>query len=438
MATAFQYIGNVFVVSRLGQLRNVQNFIKQFKAEKNILIIQYSEIDGPILKNMIEICDKELYNEIIYLKLPGHPLHVRRKKNIKMYNSIEKTLNYIIDKKYKFNNLFLCNADKWYSYYEKVKNEDGYSYTINLLEEGLTTYIVSEDPLYQTDPIIPINIKDIKKSLKEIINELKNLLHVLKVLIVKLIVFVLNLISIIFRTNLAKIIKDFILDLTIEDKYKFSYIKHFDEAFVCFPDKLIQNNFTIDNVKKLDFKFHEISKNKYVDALNRDYVLFVNQKYINYRQHFDIIFEILTKMNLKNVYIKLHPKEDKNLVIENINECLKKFPNLNVKVIHNLDSTPIEDIIYTCKFKKIIGITSSALLYCNEFIKNIKIISIAKEYRRMCLDKNYKVNKRELKLFEKEYRRFLKISNVKQYGGDVEENEMENKNKNKIKTKTLK
>ena len=29
-----KYQGNVFVVSRLGQLRNVQNFIKQFNAKK--------------------------------------------------------------------------------------------------------------------------------------------------------------------------------------------------------------------------------------------------------------------------------------------------------------------------------------------------------------------------------------------------------------------
>lgn len=75
-----KYVGNVFVVSRLGQLRNVQNFIKQFDAKENILIIQYSVADGPILKNMIEICERNLYVEVIYLKLPKQPLHVRKKK----------------------------------------------------------------------------------------------------------------------------------------------------------------------------------------------------------------------------------------------------------------------------------------------------------------------------------------------------------------------
>lgn len=64
------YTGNVFVVSRLGQIRNVQNFIRQYNTKKNILIIQYSVKDGSILRNMIEICDKRLYIEIIYLKLP--------------------------------------------------------------------------------------------------------------------------------------------------------------------------------------------------------------------------------------------------------------------------------------------------------------------------------------------------------------------------------
>ena len=89
-----------------------------------------------------------------------------------MYNSIKSILSYIIEK-YEFNNLFLCNADKWYSYYEKVKNEDNYSYKINLLEEGLTTYIVSEDPMYANDPIIPISTKDLIKNIRNIIKTFK-------------------------------------------------------------------------------------------------------------------------------------------------------------------------------------------------------------------------------------------------------------------------
>lgn len=347
-----------------------------------------------------------------------------------MYNSIQQTLNYILEEKYEFNNLFLCNADKWYSYYEKVKKDEGLSFKINLLEEGLTTYIVSADPEYQADPTIPISIKDIKKSFKDIKKAIKKLFNSIKTLIVKIIVLFLNLISIVFRTNLTKKIKDFILSKTMDDKYKFSYIKHFDEAFVCFPEKLMQNNFSIDKVEKLNFKFNDISKNKYVEQLDTNYTLFINQKYINYRQHFEILFKIFTEMNLKDVYIKLHPKEDKNVVTKNINACLEEYPNLNVKIIHNLDSTPIEDIIYNCKFKKIVGLTSSALLYCNELIKDIDIISVAEEYRRMCLDEENNVNKRELKLFEKEYRNFLKISNVKQFGGGTEEEA-----RTKVKTK---
>ena len=48
----------------------------------------------------------------------------------------------------------------------------------------------------------------------------------------------------------------------------------------------------------------------------------------------------------------------------------------------------------------------------------------------MCLDEENNVNKRELKLFEKEYRNFLKISNVKQFGGGTEEEA-----RTKVKTK---
>lgn len=413
------YVGNVFVVSRLGQLRNVQSFIKQFNAKENVLIIQYSEADGAIYRNMIEICDTNLYTEVIYLKLPKQPLRVTKKKNISMYNSINDVLNYI-NNKYPFNNLFLCNADKWYSYYEKVKREENLSYNINLLEEGLTTYIVSADPDYQTDPIIPINRQDLKKSCKEVIDCLKQLVHVTKNLIVKSIVLFLNIISIIFRTNLTKRVKDFVLNKTLEEKYKFSYITHFNEAFVCFPDKLVQNNFTIDKIKKLNFEFNEISKNKEIKKLDNDYCLFINQKYINYDKHFNIIFGILNEMGHKNVYIKLHPKENKTLIRKKLDEYLKDFPDLNVKIITNMDSVPVEDLIYSHKFKQIIGIISSALLYCDEFIKDTNVVSIADEYRKRCLNPENGVNRREMKLFEKEYRNFVKVSKVRQYGGGRE------------------
>ena len=433
--TESKYIGNVFVVSRLGQLRNVQNFIKQFNAKENILIIQYSVVDGPILKNMIEICERNLYVEVIYLKLPKRPLHVTKKKNIKMYNSIKNALEYIVNEKYVFNNLFLCNADKWYSYYEKVKKENNFAFSMNLLEEGLTTYIVSADPEYQADPLVPISGSDLKKSIRDVVRTFIDIFITMKNLIVKFGILLLNLISIIFKTNLTKIIKDFALDKTLEEKYKFSYITHFDEAFVCFPEKIEAKNFSIDKINKLNFKFNTIASNQYIDQLNKDYALFINQKYINYRQHFEVLFKIFTKMNLKNIYIKLHPKEDKVLVINTINECLKEFPDLNIEVIHNMDSTPIEDIIYNCHFKQIIGLTSSALLYCNELIKDINIISVADEYRRMCLDKANHVNKKELKLFEKEYKNFEKISNVRQFGG---EDKNKTKNNTKVKAKSKK
>ena len=408
-----KYIGNVFVVSRLGQLRNVQNFIKQFHAEKNVLIIQFSVIDGAILKNICELCERPLYLEIIYLKLPQHPLRVTKKKNIKMYNTIQEKINYI-NEKYEFNNLFLCNADKWYSYYEKIKTEENLSYTINLLEEGLTTYIVSSDKEYQEEPIIPINTRDIIKTCKEIKKTIKRIFVQIKNLIVKICSLLLSIISLIFKTNLITIIKKFVLKKTLEEKYHFSYIKHFDEGFVCFPEKLEQNNFTIDSVKKLEFNFNEMNSKNF-ENLDKNAVLFINQKYINYRQHFEIIFKIFTQMNYDKVYIKLHPKEDKIPIIEQINEILKEYPNLKVEVLNNFDSIPIEDVIYNFKFKQVVGLISSSLIYCDELIDGVNVISIADKYRQMCYDKESGVNPRELKLFEKEYKSFKKISNVKQF-----------------------
>lgn len=408
-----QYVGNVFVVSRLGQLRNVQNFIKQFNAKKNVLIIQFSVIDGAILKNICELSDRSLYSEIIYVKLPQRPLRVTKKKNVKMYNTIKETIEYI-NQNYEFNNLFLCNADKWYSYYEKIKDEENLNYTLNLLEEGLTTYIVSSDPEYQEEPIIPINILDLKKTCKDIKKTFLKIFKEIRVFFVKILSLIVELVSLPFRTNFITIVKQFILKKTLEKKYQFSYITHFHEAFVCFPEKLEQNNFAIDDVKKLQFNLNKIDSKNF-NEIDENYVLFINQKYINYKQHFDLIFKIFTEMGYRNVYIKLHPKEDKIAIINQINECLLTYPDLNVKVLNSFDSIPIEDVIYSFKFKKIIGLTSSSLLYCKELIKNIDIVSIAERYRELCYEKENHVNPRELKLFEKEYKNFCKFGAIDQF-----------------------
>lgn len=331
-----------------------------------------------------------------------------------IYKRISDILNYITNN-YEFNNLFLCNADKWYSYYEKIKYEKRLTYSLNLLEEGLTTYIVSSDESYQNEIIQKTTFRDIKKNFADLSKFSKKLFSYLKLILVKLVVIVLNLISIIFRTNLVQKIKSFLLNKTMKEKYKFSYIKHFDNAFVCFPQKLEQVNFSIDNVKKLNFTFNNINFNHYSNCFDKNDILFINQKYVNYPKHFEILFDIFSEMNISNIKIKLHPKENKEQVLKVISEIVKDYDNLNVDVITNLDGIPIEDVIYNFKFKKIIGITSSSLIYCNEFIHDIDIISVATRYRQMCYDKSNEVMPKELNLFEKEYKNFLKFSNLKQY-----------------------
>ena len=324
------------------------------------------------------------------------------------------TIEYI-NKTYEFNNLFLCNADKWWSYYETIKKELSLNYTLNLLEEGLTTYIVSSDSSYQEETINPITLKDIKKSFSELLKSLRKLFKYIKVTFVKLAVIFLNFISILFKTNIVRNLKKFILQKSLDKKYEFNYIEHFDNAVVCFPEKIEQINFSIDKIQRLNFELNEIDKKQYPYSFNENYTLFINQKYINYTKHFEILFKIFAEMDINNIYIKLHPKENKEIATNEINKCLKKYDNINVEIITNLDSIPIEDIIYSFKFKEIIGLTSSALMYCNEFIENLNIISIATRYRQMCYDKSNNINIKELNMFEKEYKNFLKFSKLEQY-----------------------
>lgn len=411
-----KFEGNVFVVSRLGQLRNVQNFIEEYNACNNVLIIQYSGEDSDILRNILEMSNKALFKYIKYVKLPNFPLNATASKNKKIYTSIENTVLYIKDN-HDFNNLFLCNADKWYCYYMSVKKEYKLEFSINLLEEGLTTYLISDKDYSKVMIDKKINFNDVNKSIKAIIKSLKNIVKDIKNLFVHIFAFTLKIISLVIRVNLFEKIKKLISHIMIPQKYKFKFVEHFENAFVCFPDRLKQDNFTIDNINKLDFKFEVLDESVKIKDSEK-YALFINQKYINYDKHFEIIFKIFEEMNLENILIKLHPRENKEKTQQIIDKYKKIYPKLNVEVLNNMDSVPVENIIYNNKFKQVLGLLSSSLIYCNGFIKGINIISIATRYKNMCYDKKNSVNLNELEQYEKEYETFIKFDGVKQFEDD--------------------
>jgi hypothetical protein len=93
---------------------------------------------------------------------------------------------------------------------------------------------------------------------------------------------------------------------------------------------------------------------------------------------------------------------------------MKDHPNLNVKILEGMDHIPAEDLMTTGKIARIIGITTTTLIYSKLIDPNIEVLSIADEYRELCLSKKYNVDARKMDLFERDYKAFKKVFDINQ------------------------
>jgi hypothetical protein len=388
---------NFFTVTRLGQLRNVQGFIKQINAKNNVLMIMHTPNDIDLIENLEKNVNYNLFRKVIKFELPNRPLGVSIKKCKGIYESLMMTMSHLYEK-YNINNIILCNTDNYYKYFEYFAKK--YNIDLILLEEGLTTYRMFANNIEKN-----FNFRDVKSALKRVLRNFKKSINSIIVLILKFFSWILGI-------NIFKFIKHH----RIPKKYRYGDIEYFKEAYVCFPDKMkiLTTKDKIGDIKKLDFFLNKNLEEKIVNKLEDNMTLFVNQRYIPYDLHFNIIFEIFEKKNIKDFFIKFHPKESRSMYWQHLIKAMKDHPNLNVKILEGMDHIPAEDLMTTGKIARIIGITTTTLIYSKLIDPNIEVLSIADEYRELCLSKKYNVDARKMDLFERDYKAFKKVFDINQ------------------------
>lgn len=403
---------NAFVVTRVGQIRNVHNFIRQFGSRNNLLVMMYTPKDSVLLMNMQNACRTELFEDIIYLKLPQKPVRLTRSKGARMYGDIEEVM-LRMKERYGVTQLFLCNINNYYIYFQRINETRGLDMKLNLLEEGLTTYKITSEEGFEISER-HVNISDVKKSGRLLFRSVKRTVKDLFRIFVNSGIVLIQGLSFICGMNLTdRFVRKF-TELTVPEKYRYDYIREVDGAYLCFPEMAGGAALDIKHIEKLEFQFSHIENREAIKQLEGFSNLFINQKYVNYESHFNIMFRIFREMGLDNVLIKLHPKEKMIDVVRKIEPLKEEYPEIRVRIIGDMGQVPVEDLVKEVHLQRVIGLTSSALIYLDRYIPGTEVISTAMRYRKLC-ETEEQVPLRELAQFDDEYRFFRSFEGIPQF-----------------------
>ncbi|QIW15218.1 hypothetical protein A4G20_02100 [Pasteurellaceae bacterium RH1A] len=326
---------NLFVISHLGQLAQVEGLIKKEKFLNCVLVIIYTKKNLEMPKLVQKNANKALFNTILLLKIPSFPNVI----NIKALTIINNSYRVMIDK-IKPHRLFILSFEKHYNLLCALAKEK--KIELNLIEEGTATYKY--------------------KDYNEAINTLKSS----------------------FTAKEKKsifLIKNFFLLRQLRPAI--GLCSEFNKVYAVFPE-LLDPVFKIKEKKEF-FLYEDIKPDHKIFHIINQYnitdndILFLNQRYpfphdIYAEGLLNILSQYSQKYNSK-VFIKLHPKDPielKNMLFNKIQE--KGL--LNKILLLDEYGFLIEGLISQAKPKVIIALTSTGLIYGKKISENSLSASI--------------------------------------------------------------
>lgn len=395
-------VSNLFVITHLGQLKQMEALIQEKKLSNNLLVVLFTT------KNIIvpqTVHDKysDFFEAAIFLEIPF-------KANVYdyfIYKKIEKEYFKLITSILPLN-LYLNSFESHYSLLASITKFFGIR-TI-LVEEGTATYkdiCRREQPTMNLEKYSSKFIKTVGKT-----QQFKKLVRYKKDFNKKIqnpISFYLH--NYIFDKNIRRntkelysetrnffkaVVRDEYIHIQIINKLGSRHLKSslepfkaFDKAFVSHPE-LIKRYFEIEDVEFfLAHSFHDSETVKYAKGVIENYditsydVLFVSQRYFLdpdiYLQFFKDVVLSLVDSNQK-LFIKLHPKEG-DLTFDLFANYAKSTEGKVILIEDN--KFLIETVIKLVKFNSVIGITSTTLIYTPLISPETRVIAIADSLIRL-------------------------------------------------------
>jgi len=339
---------NLFIISHLGQLHQIEKLIEFENIKDSILIILYTKKNTKVPNSIKKQVNKSLFTQIILFELPSYPNRTNLKSLFLMKNSYYHLIDNISPK-----NLYVLSFENHYNLLldYALKNK----INVNLVDEGTATYKQRE----QSEYYIKVSF------LKYIILKAFNMDAVIK-----------------WHTAFTKIYASFpeLLKNTFSAK---EYIKFFSHG----------GNLEIStNTKTLAEKYN-ITSNDFI---------YVNQRYpIDNNDFIASIILILNKISQYygcKIFVKMHPKDTESL---QSNFKLKIKNNKTILFIEENEFL-IEETIQYVQPKGIIGVTSTALVNAPLISPLTISISITPWFLSLLREKNTEIIKSHydiLKLF---------------------------------------
>ncbi|WP_172953032.1 alpha-2,8-polysialyltransferase family protein [Psychrobacter sp. L7] len=369
---------NLFVVSNLGQLNHTSKLIakNELKSDSNCLLVLCTSANVYVPQNIHDRFDSELFDHVFFLEIPRNPNRISLDLSVRFTKIYSELLNKLV-----FKNLYVGSFQYHYSILISLAKDKGI--VMALVEEGLGTYRLGvEESCNVSRDIRTINIKAIARETIGETEAFKRMYKRFKL-----------------TKQLVKSVEKFVVKIVKEPQVQANLLKlhpskhvqavllphkDYDKAYTSFPELTSK----IFNVRDSNFYFSHADENvedvdnahKIISKYNiqsNDY-LYLSQKFhINRKQYVKIISDLLLKFDendASTIFIKLHPKQEHE-------EVMQGFINLEresygrVKVIRESDFL-IEELVRQVRFKGIIGITSSALVYSQVLSPDSKIYSV--------------------------------------------------------------
>jgi tetratricopeptide (TPR) repeat protein len=338
---------NLFVISHMGQLKQVESLINYEKLENNLLIILYTKKNLNIPQGIDKQKDDTLFDKSILFQLPNYPNNYRLKSLVYMNRNYKELLSIV-----KPLNLYLLSFENHYSLL--AKNAKNKNINLVLVEEGTATY---KNPN---------------------LSEYTNQQNFLKKITAKL--------------------------LSVESV--FNWFTNFDEVYAAFPE-LLKQTFSAKNYHR--FFVHmgrvEIDENtlKLIEEykITKNDFIYVNQRYAiddnDFTNAILTILDTISRYYNAKIFIKMHPKDRDNLK----KMFISKIKTSNNIVFIKENEFLIEPAIQAIQPKGVIGLTSTSLVYTPFVSASTKVYSIKPWF--MSLIPNNEKNKEGIKIINDHY-----------------------------------
>lgn len=369
-------VDNLFVITHLGQLKQMETLIHKKQLRSNGLAVLYTRANFIVPQTVHDKVNPSLFEFAIFIEIPLKINQANYFKLSKIYDIYSSLMTASSPQC-----LYLNSFEGHYAILIALASKQNVKKA--LVEEGTATYkLASSNPV----PVEKqgLDYQFFKDKFMQTIGQAEMFKRLVKQkkytkdLFVKSKQFYESVV-------LDEKIQSIIIDLLGKDAIK-AHKKpflEFDEIYASFPD-LIQKSFDADHVyafniyEAIDDETMSLAKEvvEVYDITSQD-ALYISQRYMmDPTQYVNTLIPALLAITESNrrVFIKLHPKES-NKVYKAFQKLVKAFPDKLFLIEDN--RFLVEPVIKASNIQKVIGLTSTTLVYAPLISKNTQSISIA-------------------------------------------------------------